>query len=412
MRILIVSQYFWPENFRINDLALGLQSKGYTVTVLTGMPNYPQGSFFEGYGVFKKRTEDYRGIKVLRVPLIPRGRGGFFNLIANYLSFAVTATVLGPLYCRDRFDLIFVYEPSPITVGLPALLLKQLKSVPIILWVQDLWPESLSATGAIKSKPLLSVIERIVRFIYAGCDQILVQSKAFIDPIKKLGVPGEKINYFPNSAEDLYRPIARSSENVLPIDLPKGFRVMFAGNIGVAQDFQTILDAAELLKEYDDIHWIIVGDGRMRLWVEEEIEKRQLTNTVHLAGKYPAEKMSLFFAGADAMLATLKKEPIFALTIPAKVQSYLACARPVIAALEGEGARIIDEARAGIICPPENPEALSHAVLAMYHIPLKERETMGERGRNYFELHFERSMLMEQLDRWMQSLGGRKKCAS
>lgn len=412
MHILIVSQYFWPENFRINDLAQGLKEKGHIITVLTGIPNYPSGTFFSGYGIFKKRVEDYHGIRVLRVPLVPRGEGGRLALSLNYISFALMASILGPLYCREGIDLIFVYEPSPVTVGLPALVLKRFKSAPIIFWVQDLWPESLSATGAITSKPLLSVIEKMVRFIYTGCDQILVQSKAFFDPIKKLRVPEGKINYFPNSAEDLYRPIARSSENVLPINLPKGFRVMFAGNIGVAQDFQTILDAAELVKEHDDIHWIIVGDGRMRLWVEEEIEKRQLTNNVHLAGKYPAEKMSLFFAGADVMLVTLKKEPIFTLTVPAKVQSYLACARPVIAALDGEGARIIDEAKAGIICPPEDPEALSRAVLAMCHTPLKEREAMGKRGREYFELHFDRSMLMKQLDRWIRSLGGGNKCAS
>lgn len=408
MRILIVSQYFWPEAFRINDLALGLQSKGYAVTVLTGLPNYPQGSFFQGYGVFRKRTEDYHGIKIVRVPLIPRGRGGFSNLIANYLSFALTATVLGPLYCRDRFDLIFVYEPSPITVCLPALFLKRLKSVPLILWVQDLWPESLSATGAIKSKLLLSGIEKFVRLIYAGCDQILVQSKAFVDPLKTLGVPGGKIHYFPNSAENFYRPVPMNAENALPLGLPEGFRVMFAGNIGVAQDFQNILDAAQLLKKHDNIKWIIIGDGRMRLWVEEEIEKRHLTNTVHLIGRHPAEKMPVFFADADVMLVTLKKEPIFSLTIPAKVQSYLACARPVIGAMEGEGARIIDEAKAGIVCPPEDPEALCRAVLTMHRIPLKEREDMGRRGREYFMLHFERTMLIDRLDGWLQSLGRKK----
>lgn len=182
MRILIVTQYFWPESFRINDIALGLRDKGHKVTVLTGQPNYPAGSFFPGYGFFKKIREDYNGVDVVRVPLLPRGSGGGVRLVLNYLSFAFFASILAPFRCRSGYDVIFVYEPSPITVGLPALLLKKLKHAPIMFWVQDLWPESLSATGAVRSAWVLKLVERLVRSIYRGCDVILVQSRAFFYP--------------------------------------------------------------------------------------------------------------------------------------------------------------------------------------------------------------------------------------
>ncbi len=412
MKILIVTQYFWPEGFRINDLALGLRDKGYEVTVLTGKPNYPGGKFFSGYGFWSHDLDDYNGIRVVRVPLIPRADGSVVRLTLNYLSFVLFASLLGPLRCRGRFGLIFVYEPSPITVGLPALLLKKLKNAPVMFWVQDLWPESLSATGAIRSAWVLALVERLVRYIYRGCDRILVQSMAFFSPIKKLSVNADKIFYFPNSAEQLYQPVTGENKLSATVSIPGGFRVMFAGNIGAAQDFGMILAAAEMLKTHSDIHWVLLGDGRMAKWVREQVEKRELSATVHLLGRHPVEKMPGYFALADVMLVTLKKDPIFSMTIPAKVQSYLACARPIIAALQGEGARVVKEAGAGLTPEPEDPKALADAVLAMYGLSAAEREAMGRRGRSYFERNFDRDMLIDRLDGWMTDLKKENACAS
>lgn len=404
MHILILTQYFWPENFRINDLALGLKEKGHDITVLTGIPNYPDGRFFPGYGIFKKRVEDYQGIKVVRVPLVPRGSGGPISLALNYLSFAFFASLLGPFYCRGNFDVIFVYEPSPVTVGLPALVLKKMKSAPILFWVQDLWPESLSATGAVRSEKILKMVEQLVRFIYRGCDRILVQSEAFFESIIKHGVPRGKILYFPNNTEEFYKPLDVEIDALERTRMPAGFRIMFAGNIGVAQDFATILDAAEKLKGYTDIHWIIIGDGRMRPWVETQIHDRGLSKTMHLLGRYPAESMPRYFSLADVMLVTLKKEYIFSLTIPAKVQSYLACAKPILAALDGEGSRVIEESGAGLACPSENASALSEAVLKMYRMPESVRTAMGVKGLSYFQKHFERTILLDRLNSWIEEL--------
>ena len=404
MRILIVTQYFWPEDFRINDVALGLQERGHEVTVYTGKPNYPGGTFFPGYGMFARPAERYHGVSVIRVPLVPRGAGGSARLALNYLSFALLASVLVPLRCRGEFDAMLVYEPSPITVGVPALLVKALKGTPLLFWVQDLWPESLSATGALRSPLLLRWVERLVRYIYRRCDRILVQSRAFIEPIARLGIHAQRIHYLPNSAEALYRPVTGQVGAPVAPDLPPGFRVMFAGNIGAAQDFATILGAAERLKSQPGIHWLIVGDGRMLPWVAAEIERRNLQGSVHLLGRHPVESMPGFFALADAMLVTLKRHPIFALTIPTKLQSYLACARPVIAALDGEGARIVLEAQAGLTCPAEEPEALAAAVLAMARLSPQEREAMAQRGRAYFEGHFERTTLLDRLEGWMKDV--------
>ena len=404
VKVLIVTQYFWPENFRINDLVLGLKKRGHEVKVLSGLPNYPRGRFFKGYNFFGPLFETYKDIPVFRVPLIPRGNASRIRLVLNYFSFVFFACLLGPLRRFGSVDLIFIYEPSPITVCLPALLLKKLKSAPIIFWMQDLWPESLSATGAISSNKILKMVDILVRFIYRGCDRILVQSRAFFEPIMRQGGDQNRILFFPNSAEELYQQVILEKDAHERALMPEGFCVTFAGNIGAAQDFGTILNAAERLKEHKYIHWVIIGDGRMFLWVQRQVIERSLSKTVHLLGRYPAEAMPRFFALSDALLVTLKKKPIFALTIPSKVQSYLACAKPVIAALDGEGAKVIEEAGAGVTCPAENPEALAEAVLAMCNLYKTERNSMGKKGRTYFEKHFEREMLLDRLEGWMKEL--------
>jgi len=405
MHILVVTQYFWPENFRINDLTLGLLERGHQVTVLTGAPNYPGGSFFKGYGVFNKE-EYYQGVRVIRVPLVPRGGGGGLMLALNYLSFAFTASVIGPLLCRENYDIILVFQMSPVIQGLPALLLKKIHGIPIFFWVQDLWPESLSATGAVNSKVVLSFVSHIVKFIYHHCDRVLIQAESFRKPVEAQGGEPDRIFFYPNFAEDLFTTPLQYVGN-FPV-LPKGFKVMFAGNIGVAQDFETIISAAEILKAINTIQWIIVGDGRMRGWCEAEVKKRGLEEVFHFMGRFPLEMMPVFFSAADALLVTLRKEPIFALTIPSKIQSYLACGKPVVAALDGEGASIIENAGAGYTCPAGAPDALAAAILSMYQITAFERAEMGERGCSFYRKHFDRNMLIDRLDGWMREFVERR----
>ena len=402
MRILVISQYFWPENFRINDLTKGLLERGHQVTVLTGIPNYPDGKFFEGYGFSLNRSENYMGAQVFRVPLVPRGSGGSLRLILNYFSFAFFSCLLAPYLCRGKYDVIFVFEPSPITVGLPARVMRVLRRAPVLFWVQDLWPESLSATGAINNRRVLKGVRQLVKFVYRGCDRILVTSRAYFPSVIAHGAKSSLIRYFPQSVEELYKPLTLD-ENAPELKiLPEGFRVIFAGNIGVAQSFETIISAAEKLKNVSDIKFIIIGDGRKRQWVEDEIGKRGLEKTVHLVGRYPLESMPRFFSLADALLVTLKKDPIFSLTIPGKLQSYFACGKTVIAALDGEGARIITEAGAGIVCASEDAEGLATAVMKMYQATKAQREAMGKAGLDYYNAHFNRERLISQLEVWMK----------
>lgn len=398
MKILILTQYFWPENFRINDLAEGLRQRGHRVTVYTGLPNYPRGRFFEGYSLFGPYAENHQGVTVMRVPLLPRGRGGGLRLMLNYGSHALMASLLAPLRCPRDLDVVLVYEPSPITIGIPARVIKWSRKAPVALWVQDLWPQSLEATGAVRSRLVLRLVDRLVRWIYRGCDRVLVQSRAFVEPIRDQGVPPEHIRYLPNSAEDFYVPTAVAEDAPERAEMPAGFRVMFAGNIGAAQDFPTILAAAERLRADKDIHWVIVGDGRLRSWVESEVARRGLQETVHLLGQRPPRSMPRLFALADVLLVTLRREPIFALTIPSKVQSYLACARPVLAALDGEGAHIVQESGAGLTVPAEDAAALADAVKRMARMEPSALENMGRSGHAYFEQHFARGRLIDQLE--------------
>lgn len=401
MRILVVTQYFHPEPFRVNDLVTGLQGKGHDITVLTGMPNYPEGRLYPGYGWMRPSRENFGTAHVIRVPLVSRGRAKNWRLALNYLSFAFFASLLGPLRCRGKFDLIFIYQPSPITAGLPALLLGAIKQVPVMLWIQDLWPETPEAMGQ-RGLPL-NLASRIADFVHCRCDSLLVQSRAFMPNLVARGIAQSRIRYLPNWAEDWYKSVA-PAPSPDPLARFEGFRILFAGNIGSAQSFETILAAAESLREHTNIHWIIVGDGLMREAVEQQIRERDLGKSVALLGRHAPESMPGYFAAADALLVTLRPDPVFALTIPSKIQSYLAAGKPIIGALDGEGARIIYESGGGYACPAGDSAALAKLVLRLAAMTRTERATMGAHGLAWFEEHFERNRLLDRLEGWMHEL--------
>jgi glycosyltransferase involved in cell wall biosynthesis len=276
----------------------------------------------------------------------------------------------------------------------------------VLFWVQDLWPESLEATGAVRSKWVLGWVERLVRWIYRRCDRILVQSEGFLPRVAALDGDPARTRYFPNWAEAVYRPVEVPTDAPERAALPQGFRVMFAGNVGAAQSFETILAAAERLRGEREIQWVILGDGHQRPWVEREIARRGLAESVRLLGQHPVERMPTYFALADAMLVTLRSDPVFALTIPSKIQSYMACGRPIVASLDGEGARVVEASGCGLTCAAGDAEGLAKAVLSLCRMPREAREEMGARGRTYFLQHFERERLLDQLERSMAEVAG------
>ena len=238
------------------------------------MPNYPSGSVEPGYGGLRVRRESIHGVSVVRVPIIPRGRATFFLLALNYLSFAIVASFLAPLIVRDRMDVILVYQVSPLTVGLPALVLRLFRKIPIVFWVQDIWPETLIAVNSLKSTAVLRTIRWLAVFMYRHSRMILVQSPAYISQIRTpWACPSADVRYFPNAAPSYYRPMLPVPDAPERQLLSKGFNVVFAGNIGLQQDFGTILASAELLKTMPEIQWAIAGDGRLRQWVADEIAK-------------------------------------------------------------------------------------------------------------------------------------------
>ncbi len=341
-------------------------------------------------------------VPVVRVPLFLRRESRSWQLVLNYLSFVISGCLFAPWLLRKKqFDIVFSYEPSPVTVAIPAILMKDLKKAPFLFWVQDLWPETLAATGAIKSPALLSAVGSMVKYIYRGCDSILVQSRGFVEPVVAVGGARERVKYFPNWAESLYQPVTLAAEAPERGEIPNhGFVVMFAGNLGVAQSLDTIVAAAELLMD-EVIHWVFLGDGRRRDWLECEIKAKGLQEKVHVLGGRPMETMPAYFSLASAMLVTLRDDPVMATTIPGKVQSYLACARPVIGALNGEGAKVINESGAGYSVASGDSQGLAQAVLKMSRLNDIERNDMGKAALRYYQDNFDRDMLVQQLEGWM-----------
>ncbi len=393
MKILIVSQYFWPESFKINDIALGLKEKGHQVSVLTGVPNYPKGEFYDGYNS-KSGDEVWNGIKIYRAKLYPRKSGGV-NLFLNYLSFVIFGW-LKVNAIKEKFDRILVYEPSPVTVGIPAMNASKKFTAPYYFWVQDLWPESLDSAGGIKNKYIISFFDKVTKLIYKKAEKVLVQSEGFKDYILEQGVPEDKIIFYPNSTELLY--VSKHASEEYLEKLPRGFNLMFAGNLGESQGLNVFIEAAAIIQKKDvNINWIFLGDGRNKPIMEKMIAEKNLNN-FFLLGSFPAEEMPDFFACADALLVSLKKAPIFALTIPSKIQSYMACGKPIIASLDGEGAKVVNQSNCGYASSAEDSELLAENILRFYKLSPEDRNIMGNNALSYFNNNFEREMLLSKLE--------------
>ncbi|MDA1075343.1 MAG: glycosyltransferase family 4 protein [Proteobacteria bacterium] len=403
MKILVISQYFWPENFRINELVAELVKRGHQMTVLTGRPNYPDGTLLPEYRNRPNDYKDYLGAKIVRVPILLRGRGRL-RLLLNYASFAFSGCIWGGWRLRrEPFDVIFTFGPSPITVGIPSAWMRWLKGVSQVFWVLDLWPETLRAVGVVRQQWILQSVERLVRLVYRHCDLILAQSKSFVEDIARYTPVDRRVEYFPAWAEAVF-----SDGKVTPASqVPAAhgvFTVLFAGNIGEAQDFPAILDAAECLRERENIRWIIVGEGRMAGWVREQVAARGLNARVIMVGRQPLEQMPGFFAHADALLVSLKDESVFAMTIPGKIQSYLAADQPVLAMLNGEGASIVRKAQAGLVCAAGDGAGLAKIVEQMAALTSQARRNMGERGRSLCAEEFDRNMLISRLENWLEEI--------
>lgn len=402
MKILFVSQYFWPESFRGNDIAFELVQRGHQVTVLTAKPNYPGGRFFEGYSFLNPKEQCVRGVRIVRTPVVPRGHGRGPALLINYASFVVFSFFAVLFRLGRDYDAIFVQQLSPVFAALPGVWMKKRLHVPLVLWVLDLWPESITAASAVRSRLLLRCVNRVVRRIYTTADVILMSSRSFAASIRGNLCGIEKpCEYFPNWAEDAFTsPVAADLH--LPVELPGGFKVMYAGNLGEAQDFQTILEAAALTSG-QGICWLLVGAGRKVEWIRAQISEGALDN-VFLLGHYPIEMMPGFFAHADAMLLSLADNPLFRLTVPAKLQAYMASGKPVIGVLAGEGAEVLRASGAGLVVEPGNAKQLAAAALIIRDMPTLDREAMAKNSRRYYQDNFDRTDRIDRLESLLEHL--------
>lgn len=391
LRVLVISQCLWPEEFRINQVLEDLAEAGAEITALTGQPNYPDGVVYSGYRALSTRRELHpAGFEIVRVPIVPRGRGNAIRLILNYFSFVASGIVFGTwLLRRRKFDVVFVYGTSPAIQGFVGVWLGWLKRAPVVQWVQDLWPQALSATGYVKSRAILGLVDRMVRAMYRRSDLALGQSHAFVRFLRGQAHP-TPTGYFPNPGE---KPVE------FPVPQPsrgKGFAIVFAGNLGRAQALDTVIAAAAKVRDLSDLTILLYGSGAMSSWLSEAVEERGLTNVI-LPGRVPPDQIQLVYAQASALLLTLVDDPILSHTVPSKLQSYLAAGKPIIAGVGGEAAEIVTASGSGLTCPAGDAQALADTMRRLYGMAPGERAALGDAGRQYFNTHYHPALLTGRL---------------
>lgn len=396
-RILIFTNHFFPENFKVNELAQLFNDEGHIVHVVTGLPNYPTGKVFEGYGLFKRAFEQKNSnFSVIRLPLIPRGNGSRIRLISNYLSYFLSTSIY-TIYLaifRRKYDVVFVHHTSPIFITIPPIFYRWLRGSKNILWDLDMWPDTLVALNVLKSKSAEALLEKVMTKVYHSYDHILLGSKSFLDKaIQRVG--DIKPAYFPNWAEQIFSSEEYTKPKIEP-KFPNGFKIMYAGNIGQAQDFENVFKAMKMLKD-EPVSWLFVGDGRQREWLEKNVNDEGLLSKVTFYGNQPLDLMPYFFSNADVMFLSLKDEVIFHKTVPAKLQAYMAFGKPVLAMISGEGAQIIKEAKGGFVAESGDYEALVNLVRCYIVLDSKSMEEMSSNNRMFYSDHFSMSSRKKQL---------------
>lgn len=397
--ILVISQYFHPEQFRINDICEEWIRRGYKVTVITGIPNYPQGKFYKGYNFFKKRKETCRGVEIIRISLIPRGKSSVM-LVLNYFSFVVSG-FFWKVFTRIKADCVFIFEVSPMTQALPGVWYARKRKVPCFLYVQDLWPENVEIITGISNKRIISAIGKMVDHIYAGCSWIFTTSEGFMKSIHDRGVPLEKIVYWPQYAEDFYMPMAKEKIPEIPND--GSVNIIYTGNIGYAQGLDILPKTAAILKEKNigkKIRFVIVGDGRYKNEMIQIVESLELQEMFYFVDKQPAMRIPVFIAACDLAFLSLTDSKLFEMTIPAKLQSYMACGIPILASAAGETDKIIHASNSGFCSQPGNPELLARNIIELAGRSREGLKKLGSNGRNYYERHFDKNTLLNEMDQY------------
>lgn len=403
LNIAFVSQYFYPEQFSNNEIVKHLVEQGHSVDVICCVPNYGQDTFFDGYSNKTRASEEWKGARVHRAWTVARGKSKL-RLMLNFISFPVFGSLRAlSVYNRQTPpDVVFVSMPSPLFQAFVGLVIKARFGARCIYWVQDLWPESLTLTLGIRNPILVRPLSWICGWLYRRADTILVQSAAFPERIKRFGVPSGKIAVLPNTAPETYVPLKPNPDWAETQLMHAGqIKFVFAGNIGESQDIESLIDAFSKLDRRIGAHFYIIGSGRNLESVTARVRDKGLDNRITFLGRHPEERMPYFFANADALVVALKENEIFSLTVPYKVQCYMACGRPIIAMLNGEGARIIQSSGSGFVTPAENVEELTKSLVRFCALSDTERANIGQTARNWFEIHYSKTAVYGTLEAFL-----------
>ena len=395
MRILIVSQYYYPEQFQINEIAPELVSRGHEVTLVCGIPNYPQGKIFDGY--VNRFEETIDGVKVIRCKIVPRGHNPL-SLIRNYISFYRSANgVVDSL--PDDYDVVLSYQLSPITMVIPAVRYKERTGTPVLLYCLDLWPESAQAHVKFKKGLLYRYITRLSGKLYNACDRILVTSKPFIGYLsRKHRIPESKLCYLPQHADG-----SMLEQDFAKIENDGKVHFMYAGNIGAAQTLDVVIKAAAQLGKRSDYVVDFVGDGSKRVELEGMVQKYGLAENFVFHGNQKRADMPSFYRKADVLLITLRGTNAVGDTMPGKLQTYMTVGKPILGAINGAANQVIEEAQCGSCVKAGDYEGLAKLMKFFIEHP-NEYDVCGKNARNYFRRHFTLEHYMEGLENELKKL--------
>jgi glycosyltransferase involved in cell wall biosynthesis len=402
-KILVVSQYFWPESFRVNEFVLELKNRGYVVEVLTSIPNYPGGRVFPDFALNKDKYGNYFGVKVHRVPQISR-YSNKLSLALNYFSFVITACFYSLFKLRKRkFDLIFGVQLSPIFSMIPAILCKKLLGKPLHIWVLDIWPDSVIG-GGIKSNLIISLLRKLCVLIYSSADILFLSSNGFKYKLNQMGVVAPKLVYFPQWIEADYldglQPGSSEDAEVRQLMSRWENKVIFTftGNVGEAQDFPSVLEGLKKCRRLKDLVFLVIGDGRYKKELIKSIQSEGLDNTVFCLGQYPMHYMPLFYYHSAYLVLPLRDTAIFSYTLPGKVQSYMSSGKPLVGMVNGEAAQVIGEAGCGYVASAGDHDHFAGLLDLCCSLDSSDRHKLGSLGKSYAYKNFRLESLIDKVE--------------
>lgn len=390
MKVLAICQYYWPEPYPSADVCEELVKRGHEVHIVTGIPNYPMGNIYPEYRKGKLRRQTKNGVEITRTFTVGR-RQNKLSRFLNYYSYAISST-LYTIKAKKEYDVVFVHQTSPVMMAYAALAYAKIWKKRVVLYCVDLWPASLAAGGIDENSWIYKYYRKVSENIYRRADRILISSHLFKEYlISHYGIPEERIAYHPQYAVgNAEASVSQKNTDGNSIDL------MFAGNIGAAQSLMTLIEAADILRKEKNLRWHIVGEGSELVRLKSEVKKRSLGNVLFY-GRRPLEEMPEYYAIADAMIVTLTADPYISLTLPQKVQSYMAAGKPIIAAANGETASVIRQAECGFCACAQDAEGLSEAVRKF--MLCGDKEALGKNARAYYEKNFERMSFFDRLEK-------------